>query len=644
MDNPFRHIHPVRAFSLALIGILIGVSLGLCRGGLADGPVTFGDHLLITEVYYNSQMDETLEARGSYGTDEYIRIDNPMETAVDLFGYVIEDNEGSVEFPPLILPPKHHAVLSGNGTAYLRLTGHLPDGEYEVNSSALVPDGFVSTTPPRLGNQGDRIQLRNESVIVDEIVYGGYGGGTTSWTGPNILGVSVGRILRRQPGPFGGWAETNSSTDWRSPGEPRAGQSHFDSEEFKVPVRLTAFVSPDSSYSVLEQTIRSANKTIHAELYEFTNPELAALLAERAEAGVEVFLLLEGSPVGGIQEAEKYSARLVVDSGGKVRFLASDPLTDLGTRYVFLHSKFVVIDGDVLVLGTENWGQTGIPKDPSFGNRGWGIRVESEALASWFEAVFFDDWDPGRFDSIPFAHDSDRFGDPSTTFRPSPSPVGSYVPRHRTFEVRGTYSLKPFLAPDHTFTQDPILELIQGAQDSLLVNQFYITPNWSRSDGRVPNEYLGALVDAARRGVHVKVLLDSFYYNVEPTDSQSNLATLEYLLDLADREALPLEAKLIDLGLSGLEKLHAKGMVVDNRTTLISTINWNYASPARNREVGLILEEASVARYFASVFYADWSWGPQENPPFWQNPYLGVLLVLLGVILLSLWVRRRRSR
>jgi len=77
---------------------------------------------------------------------------------------------------------------------------------------------------------------------------------------------------------------------------------------------------------------------------------------------------------------------------------------------------------------------------------------------------------------------------------------------------------------------------------------------------------------------------------------------------IADRENLPLNARLIDLSGSGLLKLHAKGVIADD-AVFISSINWNENSPVFNREAGLIIEDATIAGYFSSVFELDWEGG-----------------------------------
>ena len=50
---------------------------------------------------------------------------------------------------------------------------------------------------------------------------------------------------------------------------------------------------------------------------------------------------------------------------------------------------------------TENLKATGVPKDPSYGNRGWGIAINNTDLTALYQKVFNADWsvakdyDPG---------------------------------------------------------------------------------------------------------------------------------------------------------------------------------------------------------------------------------------------------------
>jgi phosphatidylserine/phosphatidylglycerophosphate/cardiolipin synthase-like enzyme len=103
------------------------------------------------------------------------------------------------------------------------------------------------------------------------------------------------------------------------------------------------------------------------------------LVLDALDRGVNVFLLLEGNPIGGINDEELYTAAKIRARGGEVRF-ANDPFIN--------HAKYVVIDSETTMIMTENWKNTGIPYNNTFGNRGWGIVIRDQAVANYFKAVF----------------------------------------------------------------------------------------------------------------------------------------------------------------------------------------------------------------------------------------------------------------
>ncbi len=147
--------------------------------------------------------------------------------------------------------------------------------------------------------------------------------------------------------------------------------------------------------------------------------------------------------------------------------------------------------------------------------------------------------------------------------------------------------------------------MIKGADDSVYVEQLYIR-NWGTHADPEPNPLLEAVINASRRGCEVKILLDSVYEG-------KNGVIVEYLNDVAADENLNLEAKLIDNAPIGLNKTHNKGVIVDRRQVLISSINWNENSARNNREAGLIIENEDVAEFYTNVFFYDW-WNGAFHP------------------------------
>ena len=53
--------------------------------------------------------------------------------------------------------------------------------------------------------------------------------------------------------------------------------------------------------------------------------------------------------------------------------------------------------------------------------------------------------------------------------------------------------------------------------------------------------------------------------------------------------------------------IHNKGIVVDGKTVLISSVNWSSDGVLRNRDAGLIIRDPQVARYYQRVFTDDWN-------------------------------------
>jgi len=80
-----------------------------------------------------------------------------------------------------------------------------------------------------------------------------------------------------------------------------------------------------------------------------------------------------------------------------------------------------------------------------------------------------------------------------------------------------------------------------------------------------------------------------------------------YINTLAERENLPLEARLIAFESNGPVKIHNKGVIIDGEKVLVSSINWNENSPSFNREAGVIIEHAGAGQYYTAVFEDDWS-------------------------------------
>jgi hypothetical protein len=165
-----------------------------------------------------------------------------------------------------------------------------------------------------------------------------------------------------------------------------------DSGTFNFEETITLFPSPDSSFKAISNAIDNANKSIYLNIYQFHNSYLMDHLINAIQRGVEVKVLLEGDPVGGIENDERYIAEQIVNASGEVRFMIDDEANGIHDRYTINHAKYAIIDNRSTILMFGNWKNTDVPANSTYGYRGWGIIINNANVTNYFRDVFFYDW------------------------------------------------------------------------------------------------------------------------------------------------------------------------------------------------------------------------------------------------------------
>ena len=374
------------------------------------------------------------------------------------------------------------------------------------------------------------------------------------------------------------------------------GQSAHPLRIFEFDGTAQAILSQDQSSQALSSIIESARHSIYLNAYEFTDLALADALASALERDVDVRVLAEGSPVGGMRKSEFDLLRSLGTLGARIQIMLDNATLGIKARYNYDHAKYIVIDNETLLVTSENWGQNGFPSQGKSGNRGWSVRLDNPDLSSFMAGVFLEDWDPRRMDTVDILE---------SDLATRPAENSTEEDFHSTFfnePFSGHFIVTPVIGPDVTLEKDALIGLIRSAKSIILLEQFYVCKTW----GAYPNLYLDEVVDAARRGVSVRVLLDSTWYNIDENDSTDNDDTVAYLNEIARIEGIPIVAKLVNSASHNLLKLHNKGLIVDNERVLVSSINWNLNSVTENREIGLIVENRDLASRFLEAFEFDW--------------------------------------
>ncbi|WP_336022176.1 phospholipase D-like domain-containing protein [Halobellus salinisoli] len=440
-----------------------------------------------------------------------------------------------------------YVVVDAAGASNLTLS----DGESTV---PIPPDGVValSVAPNAtrelvdvpvvdaglaLSNAGETLVLRRDGVAVDRLEYG-----------------------RSREG-----ERLNASTNgWTPRGlTPRPVVA-------TGPANATAFVLPDAPDVPIE-TLEGADERILLAGYTFTSPRATEALLAATDRGVRVRVLLEGGPVGGMTTAQRERLDRLVAGGVDVRVIAGPY-----ARFVFHHPKYAVADGAALVM-TENWKPSGTGGRNS---RGWGVRVDSEATADELAAVFTHDAD--GIDALPWR----RYRTNATFVEESPA-SGSFDAEFEP-ETVAVDEVRVLTAPGNAGAA--VRKSIAASEERVDV----LTPRLD-PDGA----YFAALVDAAERGVRVRILLSNAWY-----DRESNRAVLEQADALGER-GLPIEARIAEPS-GRFGKIHAKGAVIDGETVLVGSLNWNAHATTENREVVLALDGTEPGAYYGETFVADW--------------------------------------
>ncbi len=450
---------------------------------------------------------------------EYVCIVNTAPYSISLDGYHLTDFEGNVSLSGTIQPGEKFYIAQ-NSTAFFRVFGFYPQLTY--------------SSPFALANHGDEVALMKGNTLMDLVIYGDSNYSSSGWIGEPVQ-VSQGHILRRY-----GYQDTDSSSDWSNYHTP--GQSDFEERSFEASVELFTF--PDNWREVL-RFIEDARDEVLVEGYTMDSPEFMEALSNTVENGVEVKILLEGSPVGGMSEGEKFLVHTLWERGVNIRFMVNEPDEGVHNRYTFIHSKFIVVDSREVLVSTENFGRSSMEDT---GNRGYGIIVRNRKFASYMRAIFLDDWKNvsdireyrGEFGNSTYSWEE------KLQFRP---------PRFNPVNL--TARIEPVIAPDFS------------------LNSFWNFVNSQRT------LYLEALYVDSWVWKHIR--------------NKTEIA----LVERADQEGMT-EFR----GRDCIRGLHAKLLIGDN-SVLVGSMNFGNFSMTRNREISLILEGEKIRDFFLSVLLYD---------------------------------------
>ena len=596
---------------------------------VAQTAVSLPTTVLIDAVYVDGYEPNDL--------DEAVALWHGGETAVDVAGWKVGDGGSGTAVLPVgaQLQPGQTVWLARDGSAFTRQFGFPPDFEHS-DSSPNIPN--LGGSWPGFANGGDEVVLLDVTgAVVDWLAYGTGSGDPANWQGaalqpytvPNVF-TSEGQILYRKRDQATGLPlpDSNTAVDWAQEGsDPINGRKvrypgwDFDAFFHTVAVTETAVLTiaqaPDNAFATLAQHIQSANHTIQMAALTFDNWPLAQQLMAASQRGVAVTVLLEGEPVGGMDDQEKYVCQQLEAAGGACWFMIRDDAIDIQDRYRFYHAKYMIIDGKIGVVSSENFSPRSFPDDDksdgTLGHRGVVLLTDAPTVVAHLQTLFARDLDPANHhDLFRWQASHPKYGAPPAYVVPITMTGGvDYPVRYPTpLTLHGTFAFELVQSPDNSLRSlDGLLGLVgrAGAGDVVLVQQLSERPFWGRSSSNPtddPNLRLEAYLAAARRGATVRLLFDSYFD--DPTAPVSNAATCAYALATARQEQLDVDCRVgnpTGLGIHNkmvLVQLNGRGYVH------VGSINGTEQASKGNRELALQVQSNEAYTLLAEMFNRDW--------------------------------------
>ena len=572
--------------------------------------------------------------------DEALLLWNLGPASQPLAGWQLRGNGRTATFPlttTLTLAPGQRIWCAREAQAFARTFGFSPGCEWGEDTDPQVLD--LTGSRPALTNHGGEILLLDpRGRVVDALLYGDETFVPPGWTGPAAQLYArgdlpgEGQVWRRKvDGESGLPLDTDRAQDWAGDAQDLAwgrrvympgwalweGEWRGREEIAQATAQVTVAVGPEGLYQPIADLLAGAQESIWLSLYTFEHPELAGLLAQAAARGVDVRLLLEGGPSGGITELQRWCLAQIQAAGGQVLYMAVAEGAPRGyrSRYRFLHAKYGLVDGRVAFVSSENFTRDSMPLPGAgvAGRRGVALLTDAAPVIAALQEGFLRDWAPDRFlDLRPFTPDDPVYGGPAEDFTPPPPatepPLDS--PFLEPVSQAGAFRFQVIASPDASLDPDRGLFALlarAGPGDRIWLTQLYEHKFWGEPTSNPvadPNPRLQALLDAARRGAQVRLLLDGFFD--APDSPRSNQATVDYLAEMARQEGLDLEARLGNPTGLGIHAKVALVQVGAERWTAVGSLNGSEVSYKLNREVLLLTDAPAIHQRLQELFQWDW--------------------------------------
>jgi len=298
-------------------------------------------------------------------------------------------------------------------------------------------------------------------------------------------------------------------------------------------------VQPDDGVAPVREFISAAKKTLLIKQFTFSEPSLLEAVVERKKAGVAVRVMLNPKRSGG-DRANDDTFDYFKNAGVDVQW--ANP------KFYVTHEKSIVIDGEAALIATFNLCEKYFTL-----TRDYGVLTQDPVRVAQVVEGFEADWE--HRDWLPAA-------DTGLLWSNSNS---------RTYMSRFIDQAKHSLDIQHPKFVDAVI--------------------------------LDRIVDAADRGVHVRVLCGG-KHGISDWDILDTFSSLRVLKRFG-----------VKVHKQKNLRLHAKLIIVDKEHALVGSMNIDRSAFDLRRELGASITDESIVNRLLEVFNSDWDSSHRYDPP-----------------------------
>lgn len=363
--------------------------------------------------------------------------------------------------------------------------------------------------------------------------------------------------------------------------------------------RLVAYASPDSTFAVTSKLLDAAKRTIVIGIYDFSAGYIQEEIKRALKRGVSVTLMLDTNS-DEEEELLQQFARLGVNTAVSPSTSAGNPVAYFG----YAHQKIIVVDGEIVMIQSGNWSDNSIPHNEGDGqvvghfepgNRDMGVAVYSRELAAFFADLVERDIRLSRGEPVDgasiLAVSAPELPETGIFLEAAPSEQPEVLFPSFWKAASGPVKITPAITPENF--HDVLLDLLHGARKRIWVEQQYI-----RGGQPAVEKLLDEMATRkkAHKDLDIRIIVSPKYlYGKQEAAFLKTMADHGFAFDDQFRFLSPRH----------FVHCHNKLVIVDDHV-LIGSQNWSTTGLLTNREASLLIEDASIAAYFAEIMDADW--------------------------------------